>query len=339
MQGESRDVLGGAPTEPLVLVVGSDDRYAMPLAVTLYSALTRIPGEIPVRVHVFDGGISEGNLRRVKRVVRDARPTTELHWHVLDQKPLEGLRKVRWLTSAAYLRLLIPKVLSEENIVVYLDSDLLVRHDLSALCGEAGRSRGSAVWAVDDFFHPDVGDVLGDQNCLDLGVDPRAPYFNSGVLVIDVKKWRDTHISERSFAFVREKASIMRYHDQDALNVVFASQWKRLDPRWNVMLPTIRQYVARERNGGPESDRLTNELATGAFIFHFIGRHKPWEASYQGPGRHEYLEAVRNAGWFEGNRELMLWRARKWISTILWRTYRSLPEGIRGKVRSASRRA
>lgn len=337
MQGEGSGVLGGAPTEPLVLVVGSDDRYAMPLAVTLYSALTRVPGEIPVRVHVFDGGISEGNRRRVQRVVRDARPTTALQWHVLDQNRLEGLRVVRWMTTAAYMRLLIPEVLIAEDVVIYLDSDLLVRHDLSLLPREAGHSPASPVAAVSDFRHPDLGDVFGDRHCLDLGVDPRGAYFNSGVLVIDVKGWRDLQVAERAITFVRENASIMRYHDQDALNVVLAGRWKQLDPRWNVMLLKLESYVAGEARSEYESDQMMRNLATDAFIYHFIGPHKPWEGSYQGIARREYLQALRSAGWFQRDLESMFWRAKLAASTALWRAYRVLPKGIRSKVRSVAR--
>jgi lipopolysaccharide biosynthesis glycosyltransferase len=336
MPRKGGDVLGGAPSDPLVLVVGSDDRYAMPLAVTLHSALTRIPREVSVRVNVFDGGISQRNRLRVERVVRDARPATELDWHVLDHKRLEGLRVVRWMTTAAYMRLLIPEILEKEETVIYLDSDLLVQHDLSALLREADRFPGSAILAVDDFRHPDLGEVLGDQNCLDLGVDPRAAYFNSGVLVINVKEWRDLQVAEKAFAFVRQNAPIMRYHDQDALNVVLAGRWKRLDPRWNVMLLKLHDYIARDRGDELERQNRQRDMANGAFIFHFIGPHKPWAAGYQGLAKDQYLEAVRNAGWFEHDREAMLWRAKLAISSVRWRMYRRLPEGIRAKVRSMS---
>lgn len=320
--------------DPLVLVVGSDDRYAMPLAVTLHSALTRVSDETPVRVHIFDGGISEGNRRRVERVVRGARPTTELEWHTLDLKQLEGLRVVRWMTTAAYMRLLIPEIL-EEEIVLYLDSDLLVRADLSPLVREARRSPEAAALAVGDFRHPDLGDVFGDQHCLDLGVDPRGAYFNSGVLVIDLKAWRDLQVAERAISFVRENASIMRYHDQDALNVVLAGRWKQLDPRWNVMLLKLESYVAAEARSQDESDQAMRRLTTDALVYHFIGQHKPWVGSYQGSAREEYLQALRNAGWFQRDLEFLFWRANLSLSRVIWRAYRLLPERISSKVRSA----
>lgn len=321
-----------------MLVVGADDGYAMPLAVTLYSSLIHLSDETPVRIHVFDGGISGENRRRVERVVRDARPTADLQWHILDLDRLEGLRVTRLLTNATYLRLLIPEILAKEDIVVYLDSDLLVRHDLSTLPQEAGRSPESAISAVGDFRHADLGDVLGDQSCLDLGADPRAPYFNCGVLVIDVKGWRDMQVGQRAFAFLREHDSVLRHLDQDALNVVLAKQWHELDPRWNVMLPELRRYIIRER-GELDPERGIRELSTSAFVFHFTGLNKPWEASYVGNGRKEYLGALWGSGWFESTIEHMLWRARLGTSTALWRGYRKLPETIRAKVRSVSRQS
>ena len=48
----------------LTLLAGADDLYAMPLAVTLFSALTSVKRGEAVTLYLIDGGIGEPQRRR-----------------------------------------------------------------------------------------------------------------------------------------------------------------------------------------------------------------------------------------------------------------------------------
>ena len=65
----------GEPDE-LVIIVGSDDRYAIGLAVTLHSTLSRLDCDQAVQVIVVDGGIVPSSRRRLERVIDTTRPAT-----------------------------------------------------------------------------------------------------------------------------------------------------------------------------------------------------------------------------------------------------------------------
>lgn len=51
-------------------------------------------------------------------------------------------------------------------------------------------------------------------------------YFNSGVLIIDVKKWNKNKISNRIVTVINKYKDVIKYEDQDALNMVLS---KKLD--------------------------------------------------------------------------------------------------------------
>jgi len=148
--------------DPMVIACGADDHFAVPLAVTLYSTLTHLSEESPVSLCLLDGGISEKNRCRLNSVVENAPSPARvnLHWIRPDLTLLRDLRVQRWLTGAAYLRLLLPRILSERlEKVLYLDSDLVVRKNLMDLWNVD--LDGYAVRAVQEFGQPYAAPALG----------------------------------------------------------------------------------------------------------------------------------------------------------------------------------
>jgi len=63
---------------------------------------------------------------------------------------------------------------------------------------------------------------------------PRRRYFNAGVMLIDIGRWRTEHVGSKAFEFTRRHLPILQQYDQDSLNAVLAGRWKELDPRWQV---------------------------------------------------------------------------------------------------------
>src|SRR5262245_35773811 len=99
----------------MVIVAAADDRMAMPLAVTLYSALANLAGVKALSLYIIDGGISEKHKRRLIEVLSVKHIDVYLKWIRPDLSALNGVKTnedligaIKWHTNAAYLRLLIP---------------------------------------------------------------------------------------------------------------------------------------------------------------------------------------------------------------------------------------
>jgi len=96
-------------------------------------------------------------------------------------------------------------------------------------------------------------------------LDPTVPYFNAGVLIIDLDSWRRAHVGERALSFIAQYRPALM--DQDALNAVVSGQWLELDPMWNTIT-----YWFRSRS----RQRRYSALLRRARIVHYAGHRKPW---------------------------------------------------------------
>jgi lipopolysaccharide biosynthesis glycosyltransferase len=90
---------------------------------------------------------------------------------------------------------------------------------------------------------------------------PAAPYFNSGVLLIDVAAFNDADLLGRCLALAAANPGRMQGHDQNLLNGVLHGDWAELAPTWNW------QYTRAS---------MLFEAMEPANIVHFIGAKKPW---------------------------------------------------------------
>jgi lipopolysaccharide biosynthesis glycosyltransferase len=172
-----------------------------------------------------------------------------------------------YLSPAMYLRLLVPAALpAEVERVLYLDCDTLCTNSLAPLFDvDMG---GVPLGAVRDPFNRRLLDMGGLPGLADYPeLDPRACYFNSGVLLIDVARWKECEVTERSLAYLARHAHESRYPDQDALNYAVYGNWLRLSHRWNDLMA----WRLEPEYGGSLSDSA---------IIHPAGPVKPWQFSF-----------------------------------------------------------
>ena len=170
-----------------------------------------------------------------------------------------GLRLDARQTPAAYLRLALPEALSEDyDRLLYLDSDICYLHgDVSRLLDLD--LKGKAVAAVRDSIQWRTPDHPPEQ-FRRFGW-PAAPYFNSGLLLIDTRLFRDADLEARCIAFGRRKRDRLVGHDQTLLNCALRGEWSEFAPHWNWQVTWASQHFS------PRED---------AAMLHFIGPRKPW---------------------------------------------------------------
>ncbi len=93
------------------------------------------------------------------------------------------------------------------------------------------------------------------------GLRPDEPYFNAGVLLLDLNKLRALNASASPYAQLLRTVEC-RYADQSILNGAFHGQWKSLPAQWNRQV-----LLGREFNVFPDQRRA---------IWHFSSKLKPW---------------------------------------------------------------
>lgn len=180
-----------------------------------------------------------------------------------DDLPVSTVDEFAYVSKASYLRLLLPRLLPEHvERLLYLDCDIVCVGSLRELFDLD--LRGNVLAAARDAHAgklSDMGGMPGLAQYPDL--DPDAPYFNAGVLLIDLPSWLDEGITDQCFEYVRRHATEARFTDQDALNHTLHGNWLRLPKIWNHMVAEI--------------DPCTTDGIEEARLIHSIGPVKLWD--------------------------------------------------------------
>lgn len=261
------------------LVLCPDDAYAEHAAVALASVLANVAQPRRVKAWIVANDLSARSRAVLERVA--ARFGGRIAFPAIDAARLRGVPLGAHITLASYYRLLAPAHLPPEvERFLYLDSDLVAEADISPLFDVDLAGGVLAAVANSCTWHGQIGLPAG------------APYFNAGVLMVDRRRWEAERVSERVLAVIAEKRESLRYWDQDAINLVFAGRWTRLDPRWNQQhyFPFIQPAAL-----GFEPAAMKRAL-DDPFIVHFTGGSKPWHAKDRHPFRARYRHYRRRAG-------------------------------------------
>lgn len=161
-------------------------------------------------------------------------------------------------TRAIFYRLLFPLIIDDSvKKLIYIDSDVLAVGDIGKLFET--ELKGKVLAAVCD---------AGMQLRVDLGLNSRTEYFNSGMLLIDIVQWRNQMVTDRCLSYIRLNHNQIDYPDQDALNFVLKNNWLTIDQIYNLQpekFPSIEL----------DEDKL-NEYLQDKILIHFSGFVKPW---------------------------------------------------------------
>lgn len=281
---------------PLAVVCATNDAFALSLAAMLHSIATHLPHGSSLRVFVLDDGISSESRSRLERVAARFRVHSELVWLEPDIASVAGFKVLPGLPYTMYLRLQVGALLPASlERVIYLDTDMIVRTDLSELWEMP--LQGCTIGAVQNHVPSTVGENEGIRAHRELGIDPCAPYFNSGLLLIDLARWRQERIEERALDYIRAHPDDLYYPDQEALNAALAGRWMILPLEWNVlttiyMLPAWPDFPFKRSVEANEW-----KIVNGPKIVHYCGTEKPWMAGCTHPLERIFAHHLRESGW------------------------------------------
>jgi lipopolysaccharide biosynthesis glycosyltransferase len=165
---------------------------------------------------------------------------------------------------AAYFRLLIPYIFEDYSQVIYLDCDIICLADIAKLIEI---SAGECLLnGVRDFGI--ISPRRGKGHAQMLGLRNHKNYFNSGVLVINTREFRE-NVSKNELLDMASKKSFP-FPEQDTLNVVCEGRVHYLPMAWNVM-----DYV-KIKNIPRGLRKEHGEALKKESIIHYVW-DKPWK--------------------------------------------------------------
>lgn len=305
----ARRSIGDAPDrgDSIVLVLSADEAFGMPMAVTLHSALHNLRPALRAEIFVLDGGLGEFTRGRLRQIA--ARHGATLHFVVpnLDRYRTPRLGTQDRFSAINYARIHLAESLPERvERAVYLDCDLLVERDLGALMEIPFDD--AVLLAVQDAVIPFVSSTLGVQRWRALGYPPDTPFFNSGLMVVNLVRYRTEQIGAQVFDYLlRYRDELNLFGNQEGFNAILAERWAPLDPRWNVV-HGVYDPAWRRRTEEREGIRIPHRALTAApYAIHFTADTKPWEPSSQHPARGRFYHYLWQSHFFPRSEHLR-WR-------------------------------
>lgn len=276
------------------------------VAAMLYSLLRQHPAQVHVHF-LYDAGLPSPELSRLKDFVVGL--AGQWTGHLISEAQRAKFPDNYHFGREAWYRILLPELLTAESRVLYLDADTIIRRSLMPLWQMP--LDGKVLGAI---CNPLYG-FMNTRFMAGLGVTTPAEYFNSGVLLIDLDRWRAEGISQQMFRFIKERGSQQSWPDQNALNCVLAGRWQRLSPAWNLQ----NVYYDLPLKRIPYPPEVVRDARANPAIVHYSAPYKPWDYLCKHRFQFLYLQHVAATPW--GVPEL---RGRNWKTRIL----RLLPQPL-----------
>jgi lipopolysaccharide biosynthesis glycosyltransferase len=291
----------------IYLASSIDDDYAMPFAAMVASVFATLSPEYSVEFFVMDGGVSALNKERIRASF--AGNKIKFNWLAPHKEEFENIFPTEHISLAAYYKASIFTQLPREvTRVIFLDADLIVLKDLSLLWRVP--TQGKILSAVQDLSIPyiDASQAMPNfnrcKNYLEAavaikdyqedGLNPCAPYFNTGVMLVDVTQWKSAGIETKIVNYLTRNHAKNKYFDQDGFNAVLSEKWTSLDPRWNQISHLYRYPSFAE---SPLDQTAFLNTKNDPYIVHFVSVDKPWHFGNRHPKKEIFLKFVSPTAW------------------------------------------
>lgn len=209
--------------------------------------------------------------------------------------------------TAALLRLFLPDILPDDDIVLYLDTDTLIVDDISD------------IFAVDlkGQYFAGVLDPIGDTYRKKIGIPVNIPYYNSGVLLCNLAQWRETDFVSLAIDNLRKLGKKAKYPDQDILTLTANGRTVTLPMEYNLITPFFyfnrRKLLAYRRSSIFYSEVEFKKGRLNAKIVHFTGGFaypRPWLQSSDHPWCSTYEKYLNEIGMDLRQCDNRTWRQR-----------------------------
>lgn len=249
----------------------SMDNYAPYLGISLLSFLENNKNE-DIHVYILSDGIGEKNCNILREIVE----SHGQHFHLIDVKSFEDYFEQRKVDHGGFgyvvmLRLLLASILPDQvEKLIHLDCDTIVASNISEL------------WNLDvePYYYRALPDfAMPQEHIQELGEKDLSVYYNAGVMLLNLKKWRDEDMQEKYIQSCL-KHKTLKYADQDVLNCCCHGKIGDIPVKYN-FAPNMYWYGAKYVKKIQPAYKDTSlecmkQTIKSPAIIHYMGDERPW---------------------------------------------------------------
>lgn len=209
----------------LNVVYSSDNNYAQHVGVSMVSLFENNTIFNNITVYLIENNISQDNKNKLNEIcITYKREIVFINFKELSNKL--QLNIVNSISISAYARLFISSVI-EKNIekILYIDCDSVINCSLESL------------WNINinKYSVAGVKDTVSDKTKEKVNMEKNNHYINSGMLLINLKKWREDNVEKKFIDFINSYNGQVFHHDQGTINGVLHENFLILHPKYNAM--------------------------------------------------------------------------------------------------------
>lgn len=289
----------------LVVAYSSDNNYCRHLLVSAISLMENNKEFDNIKIYVIDNGIDEKNKHNLLQYAQKYNAEIIFSQFSNIEKKLKTDNK---FPLSAYGRLFLDDIVNEDK-VLYLDCDSAINGSFFDL------------WTLDmeDNICLAVQDNVSAYFKTSIGMAKEDIYFNSGVLLIDLKKWRDLDMQNKAINMIIKYNGSVPHHDQGVINSICYKKIKKVHPKYNFQCPMF-EYTPEQLNelidNYYSAEELKEAFENPVFIHYTEGySNRPWRKNSTHPLKsiyRKYQDMTEYKGDYEdrdlnANAKKMLW--------------------------------
>lgn len=306
------------------IVYASDEKFAEVLGVSLVSLFENSQDMNDIHIYVLDSGITIDSKAKLQEICNNYQRTMPTWIPAKDISIELGMQVALDRGSLSqYARLFVSSVLPADlERVLYLDCDIIVNKSIKKLWNLD--MKGKTIAALMDAFSKYY------RSNIDL--NPDDVMFNSGVMLIDLNKWKKHEIEKKLLNFIAKKKGRIQQGDQGALNAVLSKDVYCFEPQFNSvtifydfsyeeMLVYRRPPVFYSREA---VEKAVNEPELIHFTTSFLSK-RPWIEGCQHYYVDEWLKYRKRSPW----KNECLWAdTSSWKKKFVSSMYKGLPRRL-----------
>jgi len=272
------------------IVYSTSDMYAPFMATSLYTLLSNNDNLSDVIIHILSNDITEKNKNVISKICEDYQAKCQYY----DMQPIICDLKKRkaklGFNPSSFIRIYLGEVLPEEvDRVLFIDSDTYVQNGIKELYELD--LQGKFIGMVYD--QPIFSVFMNEAK-----LDDEIGCFNAGVMLLDLKLWRENRIQGKLLDYFFEENRIFLAEDQSVINAVLAPETFVLDYKYNAMVYifcwSYKKFCEMNYEIGKKTKEEFYEAQNKPVIIHFNGPShvRPWEKWCSHPYTKKYRKAL-----------------------------------------------
>lgn len=245
------------------IVFSTDNNYLVPTYIAISSLLHYIDTDTDIDIYILCSGISELKKQYFYNL------SSNIHFLDIEIEPLNINKDFDYISIATYYRLMIPDKLKQYDKCLYLDSDIIIKDDITPLINMP--IEDYFLIGVRNYFSRECYPYFYEERCKDCSIETLDYYINAGILLMNLKLFRENNLSDKMIDDASK--NIYSYNDQDLLNKYCNGKIGLLSLKYNFMV----QYLNRKEIVSEVLKEDIYEVAKNPVIIHYSTRKKPWK--------------------------------------------------------------